>query len=189
MNVRTEDLEGRPHLVVPTVMITVGVHRGSKGPVFYPEKPLRDSTRFWDGKPLVVYHPDMLFNYAANIPQVFSRQKVGNLFTTRFEAGRLKTEAWIDVDRAERVDGRVLAAVRSRKTSEVSTGMVLDLEATAGVFNGKEFYRTVVKIYPDHLAILPDQRGACSVADGAGLCRNSSTTDGLPLPVMNFAGW
>lgn len=35
---------------------------------------------------------------------------------------------------------------------------------------------------PDHLAILPDQVGACSLADGAGLIRNAWEDNVMLLP-------
>lgn len=33
---RREELEGRPHLVVPAVILKESVLNGSKGPIFYP---------------------------------------------------------------------------------------------------------------------------------------------------------
>lgn len=166
------DLEGRPHFVVPTVMITVGVFAGSEGPVYYPPKPLGDTVTAWNGRPVVVYHPDMRGGGAAGNPSVFNRQKVGTLFNARFDGHRLTAEAWIDKERVGRVDPRVLRAVVNRAVMEVSTGMLIDFGEVGGAYNGRAFRREALRIVPDHLAVLPDQTGACSVADGAGLVRN-----------------
>jgi hypothetical protein len=40
-----------------------------------------------------------------------------------------------------------------------------------GVWNGEEYTWVAKNFRPDHLALLPDLKGACSVADGAGFLR------------------
>lgn len=172
MNIAIKKLEGRDHYVVPTVMITVGVHAGSQGPVYYPAAQLEASAPFWNSRPVVVYHPQMYGNGFVGDPEVFTRQRVGVLFNTNFDGHRLVAEAWIDVARVAEVDHRVERTIRNRNVMEVSTGLAADFAAGNGVWNGKHYHATVQRLTPDHLAILPDQRGACSVADGAGLCRN-----------------
>ncbi|MFT3784343.1 MAG: DUF2213 domain-containing protein [Nibricoccus sp.] len=186
MNIRTAQLEGRDHFVVPVVMITVGVHNGSQGPIFYPADELKRSVPYWDGRPVVVYHPEMYSNGFAAHPEVFNRQKVGTIFNTRFVDQRLKADAWIDVERVGVVDPRVLNSIRGRKVMEVSTGLVFDNQCEAGVFNSKTYQATARAIQPDHLAVLPDQIGACSVKDGAGLLRNEAAVQALELPVWEL---
>ncbi len=56
---------------------------------------------------------------------------------------------------------------------EVSTGLFSEIEAKPGIFKGRHYKGVVRNLRPDHLAILPDSIGACSIADGAGLMRNS----------------
>lgn len=174
MKIKTQLLEGRPHLVVPVVMGVEGVWEGSTGALLYPESELKRSVPHWNGRPAVVYHPSMSSNYCAGAPEVFSRQRVGTIFNTRYDAKAkaLKAEAWLDPERLADVDPRVLEAVRKGEIMEVSTGLFTTRIPATGTFNGRE-YRAVAKDYlPDHLAILPDEIGACSVEDGAGLCRN-----------------
>jgi hypothetical protein len=61
---------------------------------------------------------------------------------------------------------------------EISTGLFTDNIPESGVWNG-EAYTAVARNYrPDHLAILPDQKGSCSIADGAGLLRNKAKPGG-----------
>ncbi|HWA25702.1 MAG TPA: DUF2213 domain-containing protein [Lacunisphaera sp.] len=173
MKVSIKKLEDRDHFVVPVVMLTVGVHCGSRGPIFYPADELDRTAPYWNGKPVVIYHPCMYSDGFAGNPEVFNRQKVGTIFNASFDGHRLKAEAWLDVQRVEALDRRVAAAIRSRSMMEVSTGLVCGSDSDGyGTFNGEEYESTARNIVPDHLAILPDQIGACSIADGAGLMRN-----------------
>ena len=68
MHIPTKQLEGRDHLVVPVVMLTVGVHSGSRGPVFYPAHELKNSASLWNGRPVVVYHPALYGDGSAGKP-------------------------------------------------------------------------------------------------------------------------
>lgn len=181
VNVRHDSLEGRNYTVVPMVMITEGVHDGSNGPLYYPEEELAKTPAVWNHKPIVVYHPSE--GRSACEVAVLDSSKVGIIMNTKYVSGkgtnpgRLKAEAWLDMDRLKRIDGRVANALANKSVLEVSTGLFMDFEETEGYFGKKEkFYETVARNYrPDHLAILPDQKGACSVADGAGLLRNSAS--------------
>jgi hypothetical protein len=179
MNVEIKLLEGRPHLVVPVVMITQGTFSGSHGPVTYPAQVLEASARSWNAKPIVVYHPSQYGHGFADSPEVFSKSRVGTIFHTRFEDFKLKAEAWLDVARLEAVDVRIANAIRKGQPVEVSTGVVVEHDGTAG--NGGLIARHLV---PDHLAILPTGRGACSIADGAGLMQNQNYQEALMAPRM-----
>lgn len=172
MSLVKQDLEGRPHYVVPMVMITVGVHNGSQGPIFYPADELRKSAPFWNGKPIVVFHPAMYSDGFAGNPEVFNRQKVGTIFNTRFVKNALKADAWLDLTRCDVLDKRILDAIGAGRMTEVSTGLVFSNDGSTGTFNRASYGAVARNIQPDHLAILPEGRGACSIADGAGLLRN-----------------
>ena len=190
MKIETKLLEGRRHFVVPTVLAVEGVLNGSQGPLLYPGDELRRSVQHWDGRPVVVYHPSMRYNAAAGNPEVFTSQRVGTVFHTRFDAktGSLKANVWLDEDRLAAVDLRVLAAVRKGTPMEVSTGLHTENEEATGTWKGRQ-YKAIARNYrPDHLAILPDMKGACSIADGAGLCRNVwvGQVEPLVIPVLTF---
>jgi hypothetical protein len=170
---RYETLEGKQYLVVPTVMLTEGVHAGSKGPLFYSKNQLSKNPVVWNHKPVVIYHPTLNGEgVTACDPNIVESQKVGTLFNTGWD-GRLKTESWLDEEKLKRLDNRVLEAIQNGQMVEVSTGLYHDLDDTPGEFNGKKYTAVVTNIQPDHLAILPDEKGACSIADGAGLLRNA----------------
>lgn len=183
MEIAIKKLEGRDHYVVPMVMITVGVHSGSNGPVYYPPDELERSVPYWNAKPVVVYHPAMYGSPWAGNPDVFDRQKIGTVFNAKFDGHRLKADAWIDVARVGQVDRRIEQTIKSRQMMEVSTGLSFDRGIGAGVWNGHNYHTTACRMVPDHLAVLPEGRGACSVADGAGLVRNV----GVPAVVASAA--
>jgi len=161
-------LEGRDHFVVPTVMIKEGTFAGSAGPIHYPANVLRNSARLWNGKPIVVYHPTMFGGSFADNVAVYNQQKIGVIFNSRMDGTKLKADAWIDVQRVTDVDKRVLRAIKEMKPMEVSTGLVTECKLPTSNNSAP----IVTAIMPDHLAILPDQIGACSMKDGAGMIVN-----------------
>jgi hypothetical protein len=171
LSIRYEQLEGKQHAVVPMVMLVEGVLNGSQGPLFYPAKEIQRSVAAWNGRPVVVYHPDFYGGGIAGNPDVFNRQKVGTIFNAKYANGRLVAEAWIDIERADQVDGRVLDSIRSNRMMELSTGLFTDRDDRTGAFNGRNYDGIATNYRPDHLALLPDTSGACSLADGCGLLR------------------
>jgi len=171
--VRHDKMENRDFLVVPMVILTEGVHAGSDGPMLYPKEELSKTPVTWNHKPVVVYHPEMNgVGISACDPSVITNRKVGVMMNTKFEKGKLKSEAWIEVDRANTVDERIMAAIEANTMMELSTGVFVDCEETPGEWKG-EAYSGIARNYrPDHLALLPDKIGACSIKDGAGFLRN-----------------
>lgn len=183
MHLTKRPLEGREHVVVPCVMMVEGVHRGSRGPLFYSTAELSKSAPFWNGRPVVVYHPSLESSQggSAGDPEVFNGQRIGTIFNARMDRKRLLAEAWIDLVRAAEVDGRVIKAIVQKSMMELSTGVFTDNEMTEGVWNGEDYIGIATNLRADHLAVLPDQKGACSIADGAGFIRNASVNVLEPL--------
>lgn len=183
--VRNATLDGKDYLVVPMVMMTEGVHNGSDGQLYYPSDELGKTPVVWNTKPVVVYHPEVNGQaLSATDPIILQNNAVGMIMNTKFEGTRLKAEAWIDREKANRVDDRIIAGITANEVMEVSTGLFVDVEEDSGTWN-KEKYVGIARNYrPDHLALLPDQIGACSIADGAGLMRN--TAKGQPLSKTIF---
>lgn len=172
--VRNETLEGRPYLAVPMVMIKEGVLNGSDGPILYTSEELAKVPQVWNTKPVVVQHPTLNGkSLSACDPDVLEKYRVGMILNTSWDGQRLKAEAWLEPSRLEAVDSRVLNAVQKGEMMEVSTGLFSEIESKPGVFKGRHYKGVVRNLRPDHLAILPDSIGACSIADGAGLMRNS----------------
>ena len=172
---RNDTMEGRDYLVVPMVMLTEGVHSGSEGALYYPAEELAKIPAIWNHKPVVVYHP----NGSACTPDVLSNRKIGVIMNTIFEDGKLKAEAWLEVSRIAIVDNRIMEAIDNNQMLELSTGLFTDNENVEGDWNG-EHYNAIARNYrPDHLAVLPDQKGACAIEDGAGFLRLNKAGDAL----------
>lgn len=184
--VRNETLEGREYLAVPMVMMVEGVLNGSNGPLFYPAEELAKVPQVWNMKPVVVYHPQMDGKaLSACDSEIIENYKVGMIMNTSFDGKRLKAEAWLEPDRLTIVDNRIREALDSGEVMEVSTGVFTEDEEVSGEFGGVT-YNSIARNYrPDHLALLPDQIGACSVADGAGLMRLNTKIKGDILHALN----
>lgn len=177
---RVDTLEGRGYTVVPMVLLTEGVHAGSSGPLLYNSDELGKTPAVWNHKPVVLYHPELNGEgISACDPAILNNRKIGIMFNTKYEKGRLLSEAWVDMDRCKTVDERVFNAINNGEMMELSTGLFCDLDSEPGEFTRNDAAKTKEKYVgiarnfrPDHLAVLPDKVGACSIADGAGFLRN-----------------
>lgn len=173
--VRMDKMAGRDHLVIPMVMMVEGVLNGSKGPVLYTEDEMSKFPSAWNSKPVVVYHPQMNGRgISACDPDVISNRGIGVIMNTRFEDGALKAEAWCEVDRMEAIDNRIADAVENGEMMELSTGLFIEADKTPGDHDGVHYDMIARNFQPDHLAVLPDLKGACSIEDGAGFIRNQN---------------
>lgn len=177
--IRRETLEGREHIVVPMVMLTTGVHTGSGGSLFYPEDELSKVPAVWNAKPIVVYHPQKNGQgVSACDPTVLNTSKVGVILNTVWDSGKLRAEAWLEDARIDNVDPRIREFIDGGKIMELSTGLFTDNEPANGEWNGQTYTAIARNYRPDHLALLPDQIGACSVAKGAGLLQMNELSYG-----------
>jgi hypothetical protein len=186
---RHGEISGVDHLVVPTVAMVSGVLNGSAGPILYEDVDIEKAVSVWNHRPLVVYHPKL----TANDPIVLTSRGVGLTLNAEFVEGKLKMESWIDIAKCKKVDNRVLERLEANLPVEVSTGLDIDFEEKAGVHNSTEYNGIARHHRPDHLAILPDQIGASSVAQGAGLLQNSGTltrphVEGIELQALMALG-
>jgi len=153
-------------VVVPVVLLVEGVHNGSVGPVFYPLSELRDLPAAWNGRPVTLGHPPA----GANTPEALEEFMLGTLFNTSFdEQDRLVSEAWLDVALTRQRAPEILEAAQNGKILEISTGLWFDESGGPGVWNDEAFDTTATNFRPDHLALLPEAVGACSVGDGCGI--------------------
>ena len=170
---RTENYMGRPHLIAPVILMVPGVHCGSKGPVLYTEEELSKYACAWNGRPVPVFHPKEGENFVScNSPHVIEENSIGHVFNAEFSDGKLRGEIWIDEQQANRVSPVALSYIRSGHKLDVSTGVFTEDEEVTGTWNGEEYMAIAHNLRPDHLAVLPDQNGACSWADGCGVRAN-----------------
>lgn len=159
---------GKTYVIVPVTMLTVGVHSGSNGPVYYPAYELSRSPHAWDRLPVTVDHPSRAGRPISAAERDAKRHHCGQIDGATFNNGILSAELWIDEQLLHRLAPSLLRAVNNGENVEVSTGLFFAFEKWPGVFNGKEYNATARDITPDHLALLTDAPGACSVADGCG---------------------
>lgn len=180
--VRKATLHGRAYLVAPVNALVEGVLEGSQGALFYPAEEILKDPDSWNGVPAVLGHPyDEDGNeVSARSPSVANSQEVGRIFNTEVIENKdrttLRPEVWLDVAACNRSkDGqRLLAKLQAGKPVEVSTGLFTEnYAAEAGAtFNGKPYDYIARNYKPDHLAILLNDVGACSIKDGCGLLVN-----------------
>lgn len=168
-------LDGRKHLVVPVVALVAGVVNGF---LVEPEE-LRKFADAWNGRPLPVRHPQAGDEYiSANSPEIIERQVVGQFFNARIAVGdRLAGELWLDIAKCEALGGDALAVLHRLERGqpiEVSTAYFCDIDPIAGNHNGQSYTGIQRNLRPDHLALLPDEVGACSWKDGCGAPRVNS---------------
>jgi len=75
----------------------------------------------------------------------------------------------LDLERLSRISPAALAYIRSGNPLEVSLGCFTDPSAEEGDFNGEHYDAIAHNHRPDHLALLPGGKGACSWEDGCGV--------------------
>lgn len=174
-SVRTELYDGREHLVVPVVALMEGVIQAvnAETPEYVPLTTLQRAAFTWNGRPVVVYHPVANGRQiSANSPTILQKSGIGTIFNSRVEGSRMLCEAWLDIDRVKKVGGeKMLEHLRAAGHMEVSVGAFVVTERSAGEFNGKPYKAIWRGTFGDHLAFLPDGRGACSGEMGCGACR------------------
>jgi hypothetical protein len=172
--IRKEFLNGRMNLVAPVVLIVSRVNLGSSGPIYYPASELAKAPSAWDDVPLVVNHPIRNGRpVTARDPEVLRTRAIGVVKNARYENGKLLGEAWFDVEATQRVDYRIFDRLNAGLCIEVSTGLHAQADMTPGIAPNGARYSGIARNYqPDHLAILPDEVGACSVDDGCGIFAN-----------------
>lgn len=184
--VRHDTMEGRPYVVAPMVMMVEGVLVGNEGPLLYPEEEMKKVPAIWNHKPVVVYHPKINGKgVSACSPEILSTHKIGVIMNTRYEDGKLLAEAWMESSRIDLVDPRINEALENDTTLELSTGLFTENEAVSGEFNDVSYDGIARNYRPDHLAILPDKKGACSIEDGAGFLRLNEAEPGQSV-VQDF---
>lgn len=187
-SLRTEMLDGRAYAVVPATIVVAGVLNNE----LVTAEELAASVAGWNGRPIPVRHPqDAAGNYqSSNDPVIIENQVVGQFFNAAFDTDRIRGEMWLDTEKITRLGGAALAALQRLEAGEVvevSTGYFANATPQAGDWNGKSYTAVQSGILPDHIALLPDEVGACSVADGCGAGRfNAQAPDSSQSIMVAF---
>lgn len=182
-------MNGRLYLVAPVVMIVPGVLAGSRGPLLYPEEEVSRNVASWNGIALTVRHPTVNGQpVSVNAPGVYDRFAVGMIRNAVYN-GRLQAEAWVDVLLAKKIDSRILNILQSGGSLEVSTGLFTQNDKAkpgSRYKDGREYSYIARNYRPDHLALLPDETGACSIKDGCGLNINQNANQNALNSLQTF---
>lgn len=187
---RVEQWDGKDWLVVETVAVISKVLNGE----LLPAESLAIAEA-WNGRAVPIRHPKAngLF-VSANSPAILSEFNVGYFFNARTEphplGAKLAGEMWIDLERAQSIPDAagVVERLNNGDTIEVSTAYFCMIRDETGTYNGEAYNGVQFDIKPDHVAILPDQEGACSIADGCGVGRTNSEEGEDAEPVANLDG-
>lgn len=162
---------GRTWLVVNGIPLVEGVLNGR----FVPADEFGAFVNDWNDLPVVLRHPKQNGGSARVVnPDV---PVVGRFYNSRLDAKRLAGEYWLDKQSLKDAgtDGEIILNLISRNLPiETSTGYWSESMPEAGKFNGKDYNSTDRNIHPDHIALLSDEIGACSIKDGCGMNRNQA---------------
>ncbi|WP_408954740.1 DUF2213 domain-containing protein [Natroniella sp. ANB-PHB2] len=179
---RRETYLNREYLVAPVVAVKPKVLNGEK----LPFDELAYSWQSWEGVPLTLNHPTKEGQkVAANRLDVRENYYIGRFHNVSFdfEAEELKGEVWLDIERCQQFGGEAKEVLdiieEGEEAVEVSTGYYRLVERAEGVFKGQSYNGVQRNILPDHLAVLPNDTGACSVEDGCGIKTNQSESNSV----------
>ena len=177
---RVDKIDGREFKVFPAVMLNEGVLRSvsSPGPELVLSEEFGKVVEGWNGRPITAGHPQRDDDFvSAGRPDVFNREQMGFVFNSRMDGDKLRSEMWIDVDKAKKSDGglEILRRMEAGERVEISTGYFMDLESAQGEFRGAKYEGIQRNFVPDHLAVLGDvEKGACSWEMGCGVRVNAA---------------
>jgi hypothetical protein len=163
-------LDNEEHLVVPVVAAIETV----MNKLLYTKNEMQKSIQGWNGVPITVGHPQTDEGYAsANSPSMLEKFGIGKFFNVKYDEG-IKGEIWINLKNAMKKGfNQIISKLEQGEMMEVSTGLLCEVMETKGVFNSKEYDGMAINILPDHLAVLPNEKGACSIQDGCGAMRTN----------------
>ena len=170
-------LDGREYAVAPVVAMIAGVRNGE----LVPADELGKFVGAWEGRPIPLRHPEdgEGRHVTANAPEIIEASVLGSFFGAHMDGDALKGELWLDVAKAQKLGGDALLALNrleAGQVMEVSIAYFCDFEQAAGEFGGERYTAIQRNLRPDHVALLPDEIGSCSVADGCGANRVNRLT-------------
>lgn len=181
---RTEN--GRKYLVASAVILKEGILPGNHGPLLYPGEEIAKSPGSWNSIPVTNGHPKkngqyVLFNEAGI-------DSLGFLRNDQVDGKKRRVKVWFDIERWNKEDSRVIPAVRAGQRVGLSTGLRTRNHwvQPGTTWNGKQYVGIARDYKPDHLAILVDVPGACSLNDGCGINVNSAPQALIANQRQNF---
>ena len=170
-DIRPDKHNGRDHLVIPVVALREAVVKGQ----FLPGQEIKNSVQLWDDQPVPIGHPE---GSSARQQRIVDKTSLGRFYNVHYDQ-KLKGEIWVDEEKAinARTQNDAKAQelwgtyqrLKAGEPMDVSTSYWHDVLDETGMYNGKPYDGVQVNLKPDHLAVLPDQRGELSLPDGVGV--------------------
>jgi len=157
----------------PAMLMTEGVHHGSAGPIYWAAHILRQAAPAWESTPVSLDHPvvngqPVSINYS---PEMRRKHEIGKVTKPYFDEQKKGLRATVQVP------WNHLRSAEIQRTKEVSVGVFSDETYQPGTWNGESYGACSISMTPDHLALLPGGRGACSWEDGCGIRTNKERKD------------
>jgi len=178
----TKTFMDKDYLVVPVIAMVEGVRFGANqsDAELGLAKDFGKYPTSWNNIPLVVNHPKIDDSFvSASSVEVREEFSFGFTNAAKIEDKKLKLEAWIDTSRGDDIDEvqEFIDLIEADEVIEVSVGFFADVESKEGSFKGQSYSGIWRNIVPDHLALLTDEVGACSIEDGCGVPRLNKGQD------------
>lgn len=172
-------LNGEDYWVAPVVAHQEGVYlypraNGGISREYLPEEELHTNADAWEDQPLTLSHPYDPEEDRATLtdnPQA-EYEEVGLFRDVITNDGTLGGETWIEAAEVGEHNGALrgyMNSVARHGAGEVSTGYRSATEFERGTFNGEQYTYVQRDPQPDHLALLVNEQGNCSIEDGCGL--------------------
>ena len=130
----------------------------------------------WNDTRIVVNHPrkDGIYVSAKSADIPF----VGRLYDAVYDDGLVGT---VQLEADSLKDAGLYDRLVSGEVVEVSAGFYATVEQKVGIWNGKPYTGVSRNIIPDHIALLPNEVGACSCKDGCGVFSVNAANEQVPL--------
>ncbi len=176
-DIRRETLDGTEYVVAP-VTILKNMYLNAPGnwsanEAYLPKDHAEASAPSWNGTPLTLGHPTTANGVAttANSPEMHEKTVLGRVFNAEPESGAVDGEAWFDEEKIRNMGGmaeKALDTVLDEGTVEVSSGYRAS-KLPSGEYDGQTHNAVQGNIKPDHVAVLPNAKGKCSIESGCGV--------------------
>lgn len=178
-DIRTEQYNGREHLVLPSYTLPDDVIMNGG---LYPHDEIEKSYNSLENTPAPLGHPQLDGEYISAYHPAAINAYHGGAFNrnVRREGNRIYLEKWVDTEFAKtNAKGQeLLAAVANKQPIHTSTGVLLSQEKVAA--NSNLGYNWIARnMRFDHDAILINETGAATPGQGVGMFVNVS--DAVPV--------
>lgn len=166
---RRATLDGREYVVARVVPIMEAVLNN----YFIPREEIAAYVEAWNYVPVPLGHPQNDYgDYISARSPGQVEHSLGHFFNAHMQGTKLVGEVWLDLEKCQRLGGEAaecLRRIEANEPIECSTAFFPETDMTPGIFNGVRYQGIHRHLRPDHLALLPDAVGACSIADGCGV--------------------